>query len=106
MPFAIFFAGIVDIPLKLLNEIFLIEFHLIDFITFLYLLLSRWADYTKSVNKNGDLVEFNHPFVQACSMFLGEMLCLITFKALFITYRRRGVGYGPIIHFDMINATE
>lgn len=41
---------------------------------------------------------FKHPFVQACSMFLGEMLCLLTFKALFFSYRRRGVNIFNLFH--------
>lgn len=53
-------------------------------------LSTKWADNTKAVGKDGEVRGFKHPFVQACAMFLGEMLCLITFKALFYAYRRRG----------------
>jgi hypothetical protein len=35
---------------------------------------------------------FNHPFVQACSMFIGEMLCLLVFKFLYFYYWRRHVS--------------
>jgi hypothetical protein len=35
---------------------------------------------------------FNHPFVQACSMFIGEMLCLLAFKCLYFYYWRKHVS--------------
>ena len=39
----------------------------------------RYADKLKSENTAGDIVPFNHPFLQACGMFLGEMLCMVAF---------------------------
>lgn len=43
--------------------------------------------------------EFQHPFVQANAMFIGEFLCLIAFKILFNYYRRRGVS----VHHDLFD---
>lgn len=55
---------------------------------------ARWADKLRSVGIDGIERDFDHPFVQACSMFLGEMLCLFTFKLFYYMYRRRGVSAG------------
>lgn len=52
----------------------------------------RWADGLKSEGKNGKLENFNHPFVQACSMFLGEFMCLVTFKIIYWILRSRRVS--------------
>lgn len=43
---------------------------------------TKWADKLQSKNSEGKIVEFNHPFLQACSMFLGELSCLVLFKIL------------------------
>jgi len=40
---------------------------------------TKIADITSSKGINGVVTEFNHPFVQAQGMFLGEFLCLIAF---------------------------
>lgn len=58
----------------------------------------RWADITEAVGIDGQTRQFKHPFVQACTMFLGEMLCLLTFKVLYFLYKRRGVGHDIQIH--------
>jgi hypothetical protein len=42
--------------------------------------------------------KFNHPFVQACSMFVGEILCLLVFKFLYFYYWRKHVS---IIHINI-----
>jgi hypothetical protein len=42
--------------------------------------------------------KFNHPFVQACSMFIGEVLCLVVFKFLYFYYWKKHVS---IIHVNM-----
>jgi len=42
----------------------------------------KYADKLKSENTAGDIVPFNHPFLQACGMFLGEMLCMVAFYVL------------------------
>lgn len=52
-------------------------------------LSTKWADKMKSVGMDGTLREFNHPFLQASTMFLGEMACLLTFKVLYWYYSRR-----------------
>ncbi|KAL1122051.1 hypothetical protein AAG570_003457 [Ranatra chinensis] len=52
-------------------------------------LSTKWADHLKSVASNGELRPFNHPFVQACAMFLGEFLCLIVFKIIYWYYWRK-----------------
>ncbi|XP_046388315.1 solute carrier family 35 member F6 [Ischnura elegans] len=47
-------------------------------------LSTKWADRMTSRNSAGDLKPFDHPFLQACGMFLGEILCLLAFKLLFL----------------------
>ena len=39
----------------------------------------KYADKLKSENTAGKLVPFNHPFLQACGMFLGKLLCMVAF---------------------------
>lgn len=40
----------------------------------------KWADTMKSQWSDGKTLKgFNHPFLQACGMFLGEMLCMVAF---------------------------
>lgn len=39
----------------------------------------KWADKMKSQCTDGTVKPFNHPFLQACGMFLGEMLCMVAF---------------------------
>ncbi|GIY01762.1 solute carrier family 35 member F6 [Caerostris extrusa] len=46
---------------------------------------TKWADKLESKNSEGKVTEFNHPFLQACSMFLGEVSCLVLFKILIWT---------------------
>lgn len=36
--------------------------------------------------------KFSHPFVQAVSMFIGEMLCLVAFKVIYYRCKRRQPG--------------
>ncbi|XP_068207612.1 solute carrier family 35 member F6-like isoform X2 [Palaemon carinicauda] len=52
-------------------------------------LSAKWADKIKSKNTFGQVVEFSHPFFQADTMFVGEMLCLVTFYADLLVRRRR-----------------
>ncbi|XP_064082159.1 solute carrier family 35 member F6-like [Macrobrachium nipponense] len=54
-------------------------------------LSAKWADKIKSKNSFGDVVEFSHPFFQADTMFIGEMLCLATFYANLALRRRRNL---------------
>ena len=37
---------------------------------------NRWANYLYSENSIGAEVEFNHPYLQADAMFVGEFLCM------------------------------
>lgn len=52
-------------------------------------LSTKWADTMESVNSAGELEKFQHPFFQADGMFLGEILCLITFYIQRTVIRRR-----------------
>ncbi|GFU00282.1 solute carrier family 35 member F6 [Nephila pilipes] len=61
---------------------------LFDETTVFYALPILWADKLQSKNSEGKVVEFNHPFLQACSMFLGELFCLILFKILVCSGRQ------------------
>ncbi|ENN71855.1 hypothetical protein YQE_11472, partial [Dendroctonus ponderosae] len=53
---------------------------------------TKWADTIKSVGRDGELKNFDHPFFQASTMFLGELMCLVLFKTLYIIYSRRADG--------------
>ncbi|XP_044260608.1 solute carrier family 35 member F6 [Tribolium madens] len=55
-------------------------------------LSTKWADSLDSAGKNGEVHDFDHPFFQASCMFIGEMLCLLTFKILYKVYSRRADG--------------
>ena len=46
----------------------------------------------EAVGSDGQPRQFNHPFVQACAMFIGEMLCLLVFKLLYFYYWRKHVS--------------
>ncbi|XP_023944465.2 solute carrier family 35 member F6 [Bicyclus anynana] len=52
-------------------------------------LSTKWADKMDSKNSAGEVTLFVHPFLQASAMFLGEMLCLLTFKIMFWMNRNR-----------------
>jgi len=55
-------------------------------------LSTKWADRMEAIGSDGQSRQFNHPFVQACSMFIGEMLCLLAFKLLYFYYWRKHDG--------------
>ncbi|XP_063219046.1 solute carrier family 35 member F6 [Bacillus rossius redtenbacheri] len=55
-------------------------------------LSTKWADRMESEGKDGKSRKFDHPFVQACSMFIGEFLCLLVFKGLYFHYWRKQDG--------------
>jgi len=42
----------------------------------------KWADTMESESTDGKLRHFRHPFLQACGMFLGEMMCMVAFYIL------------------------
>lgn len=52
-------------------------------------LVTKWADDSSSKRRDGEVRQFNHPFLQAVAMFLGEMLCLLAFRAMLYYYRER-----------------
>ena len=43
----------------------------------------KYTDKLKSENTAGKLVPFNHPFFQACGMFLGKLLSMVAFPAFY-----------------------
>lgn len=53
--------------------------------------LFRWADKLESENSVGDVQPFNHPFLQACTMFIGESLCLLVFTISHFAKKRKQV---------------
>ncbi|KAL1420103.1 hypothetical protein MTO96_004594 [Rhipicephalus appendiculatus] len=52
-------------------------------------LATKWADSSLSVGRDGKLRLFDHPFLQAIGMFLGEMSCLLAFRVVFFYYTRK-----------------
>ncbi|XP_059085248.1 solute carrier family 35 member F6-like [Tigriopus californicus] len=42
----------------------------------------KWADTMTSESSDGQQRGFDHPFLQACGMFLGEMMCMVAYYAL------------------------
>ncbi|XP_076350796.1 solute carrier family 35 member F6-like isoform X3 [Tachypleus tridentatus] len=57
-------------------------------------LATKWADMSMSEGKYGTVHSFDHPFLQATGMFLGELSCLAAFKLLLIYYNRRRLPGG------------
>ncbi|XP_065333203.1 solute carrier family 35 member F6 [Cloeon dipterum] len=53
-------------------------------------LSTKWADKMTSVGSDGVDRPFVHPFLQACGMFMGEILCLVAFKIIYWCTMRRG----------------
>ncbi|CAH0703742.1 unnamed protein product [Spodoptera exigua] len=53
-------------------------------------LSTKWADKLQAKGSDGQIREFEHPFLQAAAMFLGEMLCLLTFKLIY--YKTKNTG--------------
>lgn len=51
----------------------------------------RWADTMTSESTDGVRRGFDHPFLQACGMFLGEMMCMVAF--LLLRWHRRRQRY-------------
>lgn len=52
-------------------------------------LATKWADTEYSKGVDGTVRKFDHPFLQAVGMFLGEFSCLITFKLILCYYQRK-----------------
>ncbi|XP_045102552.1 solute carrier family 35 member F6-like isoform X3 [Portunus trituberculatus] len=53
---------------------------------------AKWTDRIYSKNSHGNVVKFNHPFLQADCMFMGEMTCMAAFYILRILRRRARQG--------------
>lgn len=49
----------------------------------------KWADTMTSESVDGKQRGFDHPFLQACGMFLGEMMCMLAFYLLRWHRRRK-----------------
>eukprot|EP01083_Nonionella_stella_P094342 264636_1 len=61
-------------------------------------LTTNWPNETYSIGSNGVRHKFNHPFVQALAMFLGEMMCLLAFKVVLLGRREQSkVGETPLL---------
>lgn len=57
----------------------------------------KWADTMTSESVNGDQKSFNHPFLQATGMFLGEMMCMLAFWfTRWKASRQQAVSYPPL----------
>ncbi|XP_018015720.1 solute carrier family 35 member F6 isoform X2 [Hyalella azteca] len=50
---------------------------------------TKWADRMESINSEGELAHFNHPFFQADAMFLGELSCMAAFYIMRCVARSR-----------------
>lgn len=44
-----------------------------------------------SPGRDGQERKFNHPYLQACSMFVGEIMCLVAFNIVYFYRKRRSV---------------
>lgn len=52
-------------------------------------LTTKWADQLEAANSAGEVKKFNHPFLQATTMFVGEMCCLLVFTISRCISKRR-----------------
>merc|ERR1712062_219332 len=50
--------------------------------------MGKWADTMTAESSDGKQRPFRHPFLQACGMFVGEMMCMVAYK-LVKCYRNR-----------------
>lgn len=57
-------------------------------------LFTKWADMMEAENSAGVEAEFNHPFLQADFMFIGEMMCGMVFYILLFHQRRKNKKQG------------
>ncbi|XP_061197294.1 solute carrier family 35 member F6-like [Saccostrea echinata] len=67
---------------------------------------TKWADRQSAVGRDGNNHSFDHPFLQAVGMFLGEFSCLIAFQIIKLYHRVRHTeqeqnlgnqGFNPLI---------
>jgi drug/metabolite transporter (DMT)-like permease len=49
----------------------------------------KWMDNTSAEGRDGKERRFNHPFFQTSAMFLGEILCLITFRIAYYFLKKK-----------------
>jgi len=57
----------------------------------------KWADTMTSESVDGTQKSFNHPFLQATGMFLGEMMCMLAFwYTKWRTRRQQNSSYPPL----------
>ena len=57
----------------------------------------KWADTMSSESVDGTKRPFNHPFLQATGMFLGEMLCMVAFWIVrYRASRQPASAYPPL----------
>lgn len=59
-------------------------------------LATKWADSSYSIGRDGKLRLFDHPFLQAVGMFLGELSCLLAFRVVFFYYMRKAKAGEPV----------
>lgn len=52
-------------------------------------LSTKWADEIEAANSAGELAHFVHPYFQTEGMFIGEMLCMLTFYIIRCIERRK-----------------
>jgi len=52
----------------------------------------KWADTMTSESVDHQQRGFDHPFLQACGMFLGEMMCMLAFVVVRWNRRRKQVS--------------
>ena len=53
----------------------------------------KWADTMTSESTDGKRRGFNHPFMQACGMFVGEMMCMVAHHVV-VWWRARKARQG------------
>ncbi|XP_054265967.1 solute carrier family 35 member F6-like [Macrosteles quadrilineatus] len=59
-------------------------------------LTTKWADKLSAAGSDGVVRQFDHPFLQSSTMFLGEIYCLLAFKLILfyqIYKQRQGNSY-------------
>jgi len=59
----------------------------------------KWADKLRSIGSDGKERNFDHPFVQSLTMFLGEFLCLLFFKLAYMYHIKKqySIEDSPIV---------
>lgn len=53
-------------------------------------LSTKWQDLLTGQTKNGEVLSFEHPFLQTFIMFCGEIVCFVLFQA--IVFRKQSLG--------------